>query len=403
MSPQTEEALKAEIARLSGAINAHKAGKTGTFSSRSNFYLNPHHKPPSKLPFRSKASTFQRSLGGPATASPSSQPRDVVIDGVAFQSSKHSLVRKDLAKPPSTSKPSSSKSVQPPRHEYARKYPGTRSIQRPYKSKASRRVPRNNNMTLENGRKPIRVGRKTKSIKYVDKQCPRFSTTGVCTKGLICCYKHDPAKIAICWPFLNGTCPNTSESCSLSHDPIAERTPLCVHFANNGRCKNGNECLFPHVRVGPRKGICRDFAVLGYCEKGIDCENQHVRECPDFAEKGACPNPRCKLPHVIRANNQRRSAEAGKAASCTDTTAPVAPAGTSEKSPESSGQTYVEDGNIGDEFISLTFHESENSEDEEEDDSEETGSDEDADGGEDEDGESEDDQNIKKDELEVHP
>ncbi|KAL5492526.1 hypothetical protein ACEPAI_3973 [Sanghuangporus weigelae] len=395
MSPQSEEALKAEIARLSGVINAHKSGKAGTFSSRSDSYLNPHRKPPSK------ASSFQRSLDGPAAASPSSRPRDVVIDGVAFQSSKHSLVRKDLAKPPSTSKPSSSKSVQPPRHEYARKYTGTRSIQRPYKSKASRRVPRNNNMTLENGRKPIRVGRKTKSIKYVDKQCPRFSTTGVCTKGLTCCYKHDPAQIAICWPFLNGTCPNTSESCSLSHDPTPERTPLCVHFANNGRCKNGNECLFPHVRVGPRKGICRDFAVLGYCEKGIDCEHQHVRECPDFAEKGVCPNPRCNLPHVIRAN-QRRTAESGKPTSGSDATAPVAPADTSEKSPESSGQTYVEDGNIGDEFISLTFHESENSEDEEEDDSEETGSNEDADGDEDEDRESEGDQNTKKTELEVH-
>ena len=59
-------------------------------------------------------------------------------------------------------------------------------------------------MTLENGRKPVRfvfgiiwyglrrkgrnflpsrVGRKTKSMKYVDKQCPRFSTKGALSSG----------------------------------------------------------------------------------------------------------------------------------------------------------------------------------------------------------------------------
>src|SRR5271154_9074 len=112
-----------------------------------------------------------------------------------------------------------------------------------------------------------------KRMKYSDKPCPRFTTTGApplllkhqfsistiylhrvfmpsshvtgaCSRDLICLYQHDASKIAICWNFLQGTCPNTDDTCNLSHDPTAERTPLCMHFANNGRCTREN-CLFP--------------------------------------------------------------------------------------------------------------------------------------------------------------
>jgi len=192
----------------------------------------------------------------------------------------------------------------------------------------------------------------------------------VCQKGKTCPYRHDPDKIAICWPFLQGSCPNTAETCSLSHDPIPERTPLCVHFANNGRCKNGENCVFPHVHVGPREGVCRDFAVLGFCSKGLDCEHQHVRECPDFAEKGVCTTPKCKLPHVIRANRrstQRQAPSSGKTTSVEHLMTHEDVSGTSNDNRNSS---------IGDEYISLTFHESDSGE---EDDSEEEGNEEDDD------------------------
>ncbi|EJD07700.1 uncharacterized protein FOMMEDRAFT_150244 [Fomitiporia mediterranea MF3/22] len=395
MSSQSEEALKEEIARLSGAIQRHKTGNPSASSSRGNAYVNPNYKPPSRSAFTFRPNFASQNSTAPATQVPV-QPREVLINGVAFQSSNRSLVRKDLVKPPSAPKPPS-RQGRPPRQAYARKYPGSRAPQRPYKSKASRRFPQNNNMTLENGRKPVRVGRKTKSMKYIDKQCPRFSTTGVCTKGRTCSYKHDPSKIAVCWPFLSGSCPNTTESCPLSHDPIPERTPLCVHFANNGRCKNGADCLFPHVRVGPRSGVCRDFAVLGYCDKGIDCEHQHVRECPDFAEKGECPNPRCKLPHVIRANRRRA-----------DAAVTVAPSVPVEKVSEQSETVYGDNANIGDEYISLTFHESEESEGnhDDDDDSEEgeSGEDEDADADADgdEDEENENDAGDEEDVVQVH-
>lgn len=179
-------------------------------------------------------------------------------------------------------------------------------------------------------------------------------------------YQHDPSKIAICWNFLQGSCPNNADTCNLSHDPTPQRTPLCLHFLNKGRCTRDN-CPFPHVNVGARQGVCRDFAVLGFCEKGLDCEHQHVRECPDFAEKGSCSIKGCKLPHVIRANRNRKIAAiptdststAGSATILSSIVTSDASAGTDN---EFSEQTA--DAQLGDEYISLTFNESESSDEE---------------------------------------
>ena len=173
-------------------------------------------------------------------------------------------------------------------------------------------------------------------------------------------YAHDPDKIAVCWNFLQGNCPKTAETCDLSHDPTPERTPLCLHFLNKGRCTR-LQCPFPHVNVGARNGVCRDFAVLGYCAKGLDCDKQHVRECPDFAEKGACTTKGCKLPHVIRANRNRKPAPAPAQPVIFSDTTP-APAPSSEATPAA--------GQLGDEYISLTFNESESEESDEEEDEE---------------------------------
>lgn len=231
-------------------------------------------------------------------------------------------------------------------------------------------------MTLTNSRRPYQSRRlASKRLKYSDKPCPRFNTTGTCSRGLTCLYQHDPAKIAICWNFLHGTCPKTAETCDLSHDPTPERTPLCLHFANNGRCTRAG-CPFPHVRVGARTGVCRDFAVLGYCANGLDCDKQHVRECPDFAERGRCEIKGCKLPHVIRANRSRKPALATtptpvSAATATGTTAPLS--GAADSGPPA---VSAEDAQLGDEFISLTFNESESEDDEDEDEDEDDESDE---------------------------
>jgi hypothetical protein len=134
------------------------------------------------------------------------------------------------------------------------------------------------------------------------------------------------------------------------------------------------------VNVGARHGVCRDFAVLGYCERGLDCDKQHVRECPDFAEKGICSTKGCKLPHVIRANRNRKVAEA----SIQSAAEPPPPSRSSNQSQPNGGNISVstdvssfeeqqqqpltaEDARLGDEYISLTFNESESSEEDSED------------------------------------
>jgi len=188
-----------------------------------------------------------------------------------------------------------------------------------------------------------------------------FLFVGACGRGLTCAYQHDPSKIAVCWNFLQGNCPSTAETCNLSHDPTPERTPLCVHFLNKGRCTR-ERCPYPHVNVGQRQGVCRDFAVLGYCERGLDCDHQHVRECPDFAEKGTCETKGCKLPHVIRANRNRKAVSTSITTLSGDTDA---------KMDTSIGpMVTAEDGQLGDDFISLTFRETD-SEDDDDDGSEE--------------------------------
>ncbi|KAI9511388.1 hypothetical protein F5148DRAFT_1171171 [Russula earlei] len=372
-----EAALKLEIARLTGAINRHRSGggqaRPPSSTSRTT-YVNPSYKPPSSKTYvhpeyqssRATASTSSNSSSTvrPASASgtgPSlSQPHDVTINGVVFESSKRSLVRKDII-PSVNSKPPPSGPR--PRVQFSRNRLDVGPRTRVYKPKA----PSRSRLKLDNTRRAYQSQRNQGKKRYVDKPCPRFTTTGSCNRGLTCAYKHDPAKIAICWPYLQNNCPHTAETCALSHDSNPHRTPLCVHFANAGRCTRAN-CPYPHVHVGRREGVCRDFAVLGYCEAGIDCSKQHVRECPDFAESGECPNKFCKLPHVIRANRARKAVSAPVPAA---TTAVSAPATDDLVSDVTTPALTVQDSQLGDEYISLTFNESEDEESSDDDDEEE--------------------------------
>ncbi len=108
--------------------------------------------------------------------------------------------------------------------------------------------------------------------------------------------------------------------------------------------------------------------MLGYCEAGIECLRQHVRECPDFAENGACPNKFCKLPHVIRANRARKQASTAVLAEARSASASVA----DDLAPSvAAPATTVEEAQLGDEYISLTFNESEEDEESSDDDDEE--------------------------------
>ncbi|KAG6908788.1 hypothetical protein DXG01_003317 [Tephrocybe rancida] len=324
----TEAQMKSEIARLTATINqrkslvsTHNPGHPRT-NSRNNTYVNPNYKPSNKY-IRANQSAVpsppaQAPTPRPPVKPPTMEVKDVVINGIAFESSGRSLVRKDLPK-------------------------------------------------------PVSAG------------------PSACSRGLTCLYQHDPAKIAICWNFLQGNCSQTAETCALSHDPTPERTPLCLHYLNKGRCTRDN-CPFPHVNVGTRQGVCRDFAVLGYCDKGLDCDEQHVRECPDFAENGTCSTKGCKLPHVIRANRTRKPTAKPVDVAATSTAGIVTPA--TDSSEEQLVASTANRAQLGDEYISLTFNESES----EEDDSEEQ-----EDEGDDDDDDMEDQEGSDPNSLEPDP
>ncbi|KAG6840667.1 hypothetical protein C0991_005215 [Blastosporella zonata] len=416
-SSVSEAQMKSEIARLTATINQRKSLISGQNSgpprtnSRNNTYVNPNYKPANKY-IRPNQNVVQRPTVQPPPPRPPVKPpttevKDVVINGIAFESSGRSLVRKDLPKPVSSG-PSIPRTTSQHPATFTRKsghlIPSSRTY-KPKPSRGQRGRPANRNMTLNNTTRPYQsvyfksydvehltqliFRTRVKRLKYSDKPCPRFTTTGAlsfgfkklrksgsCSRGLTCVYQHDPAKIAICWNYLQGSCSQTAETCALSHDPTPERTPLCLHYLNKGRCTRDN-CPFPHVNVGAREGVCRDFAVLGYCDKGLDCDKQHVRECPDFAEKGTCGTKGCKLPHVIRANRARKPI-AKPADLSTPSTAGMVPLGTDSIEEQQAVYPTANHAQLGDEYISLTFNESES----EEEDSEE----------EDEDDEDEDDQ-----------
>jgi hypothetical protein len=106
---------------------------------------------------------------------------------------------------------------------------------------------------------------------------------------------------------------------------------------------------------------------------------QHVRECPDFAERGTCSTKGCKLPHVIRANRNR------KVPTTTKTSTPPAgvsavTSGSDATSNNASGSEQIspQDAQLGDEYISLMFNESEEESDDNSDDNATDADDEDA-------------------------
>ncbi|KAJ4318303.1 hypothetical protein N0V84_006900 [Fusarium piperis] len=169
--------------------------------------------------------------------------------------------------------------------------------------------------------------RRSGVVKKINEPCKIFSTTGnssfrtwsdsnavsldlpgSCSKGPRCRYLHDPNKVALCKDFLKeGRCIN-GESCDLSHDMTAERTPNCLHFAK-GHCAKA-DCPYTHSKASPAAPVCRDFGFKGYCSKGAECAERHVFECPDFSNTGRCRVKGCKLPHRERASVLRNQVKA---------------------------------------------------------------------------------------------
>lgn len=145
----------------------------------------------------------------------------------------------------------------------------------------------------------------TRSGKYRDKLVIVFLhidyLVGICTNAKSCSYKHDINHLALCSRFLTPQgC--VFASCNLSHNPVAENTPACLHYLR-GAC-NKDDCRYMHTDVEADALVCSDFARNGYCSKGANCAAKHVRECPSFSNSGACKAEKCRLPHVARANKK---------------------------------------------------------------------------------------------------
>ncbi|KAG9032092.1 hypothetical protein FRB95_001953 [Tulasnella sp. JGI-2019a] len=454
----SESALLEEIRRLSGAINQRKTVQPpppAFPASSGRGRGRPPHSQPSYRPTKASFTDYTPNQRPGAISSNAPPAKEVIIDGVAFQSNGKTLVRRPAStststpanqsaassttQSPASRSPNTSISPQIPttglptatnpggkplirtrngliaadRYKSPTVNPNPKAPIKPPRGVAprahftstvtgySKRANPGRNLTLnKSGSQP-----RTKSKKY-EKQCKHFTRTGVCGRGGTCPYQHDSQKIALCPLFLAEKCPfkDRPELCSLSHDPIPERTPICTRFSATGDCYKGADCFYPHIRVGPKKGICRDFAVLGFCDKGAMCEAAHLRECPDFAETGVCKKmgikgpTGCKLPHVIRANNQQRIgiAKAPKADSALQQSPPTTttPALTSNMDPaqkrkigdiedtvvpdekkrklssSSAGSTERATAEDSNDFISLTFLESDDGEDEDDSDDE---------------------------------
>lgn len=148
---------------------------------------------------------------------------------------------------------------------------------------------------------------------------PRRTTntsTGNCPFGRNCMFKHDLNKVAICKEYLfKGSCSN-GQGCDLSHDPTPNRTPACIYFSR-GNCTNP-DCRYTHVKIDADAPVCRDLATVGWCERGATCTERHVFECPDYANTGSCPIPKCHLPHVDHAGQLRKRAGVANAPSPTN-------------------------------------------------------------------------------------
>ncbi|KXS13680.1 hypothetical protein M427DRAFT_58493 [Gonapodya prolifera JEL478] len=126
--------------------------------------------------------------------------------------------------------------------------------------------------------------------------CRYYTRFGLCKKPR-CRFQHDPQHRALCTRYLRGVCPSP-ETCTFSHTRTDNNAPLCSHF-QTGNCRR-EDCLYLHSKVGSDAPVCSDFAKLGWCDRGSACPERHVYECPSFSATGACPNAKCKMPHVAK-------------------------------------------------------------------------------------------------------
>ncbi|KNE69104.1 hypothetical protein, variant [Allomyces macrogynus ATCC 38327] len=122
------------------------------------------------------------------------------------------------------------------------------------------------------------------------KHCTYFQRFGTCSRGTACALIHDPVCITLCRFALFGR-DHDATRCKHNHTLTAHNTPHCAHF-QRGACTNA-ACKFIHAKPAPGAPVCRNF-LDGYCPHGAQCTARHVWECPQGT---ACSNGKCRWQH----------------------------------------------------------------------------------------------------------
>ncbi|XP_063441303.1 uncharacterized protein LOC134721926 isoform X2 [Mytilus trossulus] len=142
--------------------------------------------------------------------------------------------------------------------------------------------------------------------KVAKKYCMFFNRFGKCERGSNCPYVHDPDRVAVCTRFLRGTC--KVDDCLFSHKVAKEKMPTCSYFLR-GVC-NRDDCPYLHVNVSKTAKVCQDF-IKGFCQLGEKCKKRHITTCPSYSKTGVCSEVKpCKLKHIKR--KQRKVSLDGK-------------------------------------------------------------------------------------------
>ncbi|CAG2221293.1 Zinc finger CCCH domain-containing protein 3 [Mytilus edulis] len=132
--------------------------------------------------------------------------------------------------------------------------------------------------------------------KLAKKYCMFFNRFGKCERGSNCPFVHDPDRVAVCTRFLRGTC--KVDDCLFSHKVAKEKMPTCSYFLR-GVC-NRDDCPYLHVNVSKTAKVCQDF-IKGFCHLGEKCTKRHITTCPSYSKTGVCSEVKpCKLKHIKR-------------------------------------------------------------------------------------------------------
>ncbi|DBB17282.1 TPA: hypothetical protein ACH3X3_014328 [Trebouxia sp. C0006] len=156
-----------------------------------------------------------------------------------------------------------------------------------------------------------RPSRLSKSSKPVQTHCLVFCRTGGCREHQAgkCHLVHDPATVAVCSRWLQGSCTNTA--CLLQHRPCPDVMPVCTFYLQ-GLCTT-EECPYAHVKVDPNAPVCQEF-VSGHCPRGVSCTKKHLtpRMIRQLRQSKALQADSCTSQQSKATVAQAHAAEAGQ-------------------------------------------------------------------------------------------